>query len=151
MTHWSKRHRVVLAVYVLLRQPDGTVLFIRRANTGYMDGYYSLPSGHVDGGEPAHLAAIREAWEEVGVRIDPQDLKMIHVVHRLAEEGDHERVDIGFEATVWQGEPNNCEPGKCDELRWFDPSNLPENTIPVLREIITHIANTRPYSTHNFS
>ncbi|WP_433189890.1 NUDIX domain-containing protein [Actinoallomurus sp. CA-150999] len=35
-----------------------------------------LPSGHLDEGEPVTEGATREAYEEVGVRIDPTDLRL---------------------------------------------------------------------------
>lgn len=88
-----QRFTLVLAAYLIIRQDD-KVLLIRRANTGYYDGMYALPAGHVDGNEPAHRAAIREAKEEVGVTIHEEDLRFVHVMHRVAEEGDHERVDF---------------------------------------------------------
>jgi 8-oxo-dGTP diphosphatase len=39
---------------------------MKRAGTGFGDGAYSLPSGHMDGGETAARAAQREAAEELG-------------------------------------------------------------------------------------
>jgi 8-oxo-dGTP pyrophosphatase MutT (NUDIX family) len=39
---------------------------MKRAGTGFGDGAYSLPCGHMDGGETAAQAAQREAAEELG-------------------------------------------------------------------------------------
>lgn len=143
------RFKVIPAVYLLLRDGD-KVLMMRRANTGYMDGKYGVPSGHLDGGESAMVAAAREALEEIGVTIDPADLTFAHVCHRLAEEEDYERVDFFFEVDAWQGKPKNAEPEKCDDLKWFDIKKLPENTIPVVRSVLMDITEGRPYSEHNF-
>jgi ADP-ribose pyrophosphatase YjhB (NUDIX family) len=112
---------------------DNQILLIRRFQTGYMDGHYSVPAGHLDGNEPVRLAAVRESLEEVGVRIDPTALAFAGVMHRL--EGD-ERVDFFVHVKEWSGEPVNMESQKCDEMRWTDINNLPDNTIPYIRQAI---------------
>ena len=121
-------------------------MLIRRANTGYLDGFYSLPSGHIDGNEPAIYAAVREAKEEVGIDIDPNDLKFVHVIHRVAEEKDHERVDFFFEANKWQGEPSNMEPEKCDDIQWFKLDELPVKLSSVVAQALENIKNNSYYS-----
>jgi 8-oxo-dGTP diphosphatase len=45
------RHTIIPAVYLILKNSKGQVCLTRRFNTGYMDGHYSLPAGHLDGGE----------------------------------------------------------------------------------------------------
>lgn len=128
----SARFRTVAAVHLLLMRGD-SVLLLRRANTGYEDGNYSVPAGHVEGGETARAACVREAAEEVGVFIEVADLCFALVLHRRAEE---ERIDFFFSAERWQGDPANCETGKCDELRWASVSGLPGNTVPYVRAAI---------------
>ena len=114
-------------------QRENQILLIRRYQTGYMDGHYSVPAGHLDGGETVRLAAVREAREEVGVRIDPADITFAGVFHRL--DGD-ERVDFFVRVLEWNGEPVNAEPEKCDDIRWVEFDRLPENTIPYVRRAI---------------
>jgi 8-oxo-dGTP diphosphatase len=109
------------------------ILLIRRYQTGYMDGFYSVPAGHLDGREPVRLAAAREAREEIGVRVEPAEVHFAGVFHRF--EGD-ERVDFFVHVQSWEGEPFNAEPEKCDELRWVDIHALPENTIPYIRKAV---------------
>jgi 8-oxo-dGTP diphosphatase len=118
------------------------VLLIRRYRTGYMDGHYSVPAGHLDGNEPVRLAAVREAREEIGVRLDPQDIAFAGVFHR--REGD-ERVDFFVHVRRWSGEPVNAEPEKCDELRWAEVDDLPENTIPYVRRAIENFRAGVPF------
>lgn len=149
-THWSERHKVLLAMYLVLRREDGRVLLLRRANTGYMDGRLSMVAGHADGNEPADAALAREAREEAGVVIRQEDLRLVHVMHRLSEEGDHEYVDMYFEARRWQGEPAICEPEKCSELLWADPAHLPDDVIPIVRQALERIAAEEPFSSANF-
>ena len=148
--NWRDRHTVVPAVYLILRKED-KILLLRRANTGYMDGYYALPSGHLDGGETADQAACREAKEEVGVDIEPSDLRLLHTLHRKAQEGDYERIDLFFEVGKWTGEPKNVEPEKCDEVTWIPLNELPENVTPEVSQALECIANMLPYSTMGFT
>ena len=112
---------------------DGQVLLSRRFNTGYRDGEYSVPAGHLDGNETVRTAAQREAAEEVGVQINLDDILFSSVMHR--NEGD-ERVDFFVDVRRWQGEPFNNEPNKCDELRWVPLGALPANTIPYVRRAL---------------
>jgi 8-oxo-dGTP diphosphatase len=106
---------------------ENYVLLLRRANTGYEDGNYSVVAGHLDGGESVTQAAIREVYEEVGVRLHPTDLTVVGVMHRLSDE---ERIDLFLIATRWGGILANQEPNKCSEIRWCALDALPVNTIP---------------------
>jgi 8-oxo-dGTP pyrophosphatase MutT (NUDIX family) len=54
----------------------------RRANTGFKDGWYTLPAGHVKPGERFAEAAVREAREETGVSILAQDVVVRTLMHR---------------------------------------------------------------------
>ena len=125
----GERFRLLVAVHLFFVR-DGRVLLLRRCNTGYEDGNYSVPAGHLDGGETVLTAAAREAREEVGVAVKEADLRVVGVMHRRAED---ERIDFFLEVTRWAGEPANREPTKCDELRWADPEHLPLNVIPYVR------------------
>src|SRR5688500_8188790 len=117
----QSRFTFVSSVHLVLVR-DQHVLLLRRLNTGYEDGNYSVPAGHLDGGEQVKQAAIREAREEIGCEIAPEDLDVVGIMHRKA---DDERIDFFVVATRWEGEPRNCEPDKCDQLRWVDIGNLP--------------------------
>jgi len=109
------------------------ILLSRRARTGYMDGYYSVPAGHLEGNEPVRLAAVRECREEIGLQIDRGNIAFAGIFHR--REGD-ERVDFFVHVREWHGEPVNAEPEKCDEIRWADVNDLPANTIPYIRRAV---------------
>ncbi len=130
----KERFTLVPAVYIFLIQ-DGKILMLRRHNTGYEDGNYSVPAGHVDGGEPSSSAMIREAREEAGITIDPKDLKLVHTMHRTT---NRESIDLFFTSSLWKGEITNCEPEKCDDLSWFPLTALPQNTIPYVKHAIEH-------------
>jgi 8-oxo-dGTP diphosphatase len=138
----KQRFRLIAEAHLVLRQ-NNHVLLLKRANTGYEDGNYSVVAGHVDGNETARQATSREALEESGLIIAPADLRLFHVMHRFS---DDERMSFFFEAFTWQGDPHNCEPHKCDELDWYDANNLPANTIPYIRAALTRGWSGEPYS-----
>lgn len=136
-----------VASYVLLR--DGNKLaFVLRENTGWMDGYYGLPSGKVEWSEPFSSGAIREALEEVGVTIEPQNLHHAITIHRHSEDTDW--VDIYFEVDTWEGKVVNAEPHMHSELAWLDLNDLPENIIPAVRYALEQIKLGRPYAEYGW-
>jgi len=126
-----------VAVYVVLMNDHDEVLLALRANTGYQDGVWQTPAGHVETGELPTEATIREALEEVGIRLTKLDLKLIHISARPQHDETGNRIDLFFHITHWDGEVRNMEPGKCAELRWCKLSELPENMTPHVRTGIT--------------
>ena len=148
-TH-QKRHQNIPSSYLVLIKDD-KVLLLRRFNTGFEDGKYSLPAGHVDKGETFTQCIVRETEEEIGLLLKPEDLKVVHVMHRNSGTNENnERVDVFFVAKQWQGEPQNKEPHKCDDLSWFSLDNLPANIIPYIRQAIESIKNKIYYSEHGW-
>ena len=116
----------------------------RRKNTGYRDGEYSLPAGHIEEGEYAIGAAVREAKEETGVDINPEDLLIANTMYRRC--ADHVRADYFFEVKKWSGEISNPEPEKCEDLTWFKISELPENIIPYIKVALESYAAGKFFS-----
>ncbi len=71
----TRRHKLTGDVHLLLLNPEGLVLFGRRHNTGFEDGAWHVPAGHLEASESVVQALIREAKEEVGVTIAPEDVE----------------------------------------------------------------------------
>ena len=141
----KERNKAVPAVYLVLEK-EKKILLMRRANTGYQDGNYALPAGHVEAGELPRAALVREVKEELGITVDENDLVFLHVSYRPKHDETGDRVDLFFGAKQWTGEIVNAEPGKCDDLQWFDPDNLPENMMPHARDAIEKIQKGSIYS-----
>jgi 8-oxo-dGTP diphosphatase len=123
----NKRFKIFIAAYLILTQ-DEQILLLKRKNTGYQDENYSLVAGHLDGGETAKMCIIREAEEEAGIKLNPEALEVVHVMHRYSPEREY--IDIYLNANTWEGEIINKEPEKCRELKWFSINKLPDNLIP---------------------
>jgi len=118
---------IVIDVHVLLVR-DGEVLLSKRRGA-FGDGMWHLPAGKLEAGESVLEAVVREAEEEVGVRIDVDDLRLVHTAH-VQGDGVASRMGLFFEARAWGGEPVNREPEKCYEIGWFRWEALPESVIP---------------------
>ena len=127
----GERFKSLSAVMLLLtRKTDNNeeILFQKRKNTGYCDGYYDLSaSGHVDDNESMKRAMCREAKEELGIDIKEEDLEFVCIIHihfnrRIYYNGY-------FKTDRWCGEPIINEPEKNEELKWFNINNLPSNIV----------------------
>ncbi|TAL14326.1 NUDIX domain-containing protein [Patescibacteria group bacterium] len=133
------------AAYIIPRR-DNEVLLSLRKNTGYMDGYYSLVAGHVEANEVIEEGAIREAHEEAGINIRPDQLQFVFLQHRQSADPIDEYIDVFFEVSEWDGEFTNMEPEKCGGLDWFDIDQLPESTIPDIAYVLTNYRNGQHYA-----
>lgn len=137
----KERFKFISAVHLFLM--DGkNILLLRRYNTGYRDGFYSVIAGHLDGNETMKSAMKREAKEEAGISIDEKDLVFAHAMHRKSEE---ERLDFFFACHKWKGEIKNMEPHKCDELKWFELDKLPDNMVPYVKKAIENFEHNIPF------
>lgn len=96
----NERFKVYAAAFLVLVK-DGQVLLLKRKGTGYKDGEYSLIAGHLDGGETTKQCIIREAREEAGIKINPEDLEVTHTMHYLSP--DREYFGIFLNAEKWSG------------------------------------------------
>lgn len=135
----KERFKAVPASYIVFRRGQKVLLLLRK-NTGYYDGCWSMPSGHVERGESLKTAAIRESLEETGVKLKRESLELIHVMNRPAREPIDTRLDFFFEPKDWQGEPVNMEPQKCAELRWYGINRLPKEMVPEIKYALERIA-----------
>ncbi|MFG3305525.1 methyltransferase domain-containing protein [Streptomyces wuyuanensis] len=126
------RHSEVVDVHLVLRRGD-EVLLARRAGTGYGDGLWNGPSGHVEEGEDVRAAMVREAREEIGIALAPEDLRVALVMQHRGP-GDPPRTGWFFEADHGAGGvPYNREPHKCSELAWHPLAALPDDMVAYCR------------------
>ncbi|HEY1096593.1 MAG TPA: NUDIX domain-containing protein [Alphaproteobacteria bacterium] len=137
-----------IAAYGLFRRGD-KFLFMRRANTNYMSGYYGLPSGKVMPGEPLAQTILRELKEETGLDIKQDQVKLCHVAHRYTPDSQPHVHWMSFIYMIeeWEGEPVIGEPHKCDDLQWLTVDS-DEKIIPYLRAVINDIQNGQNISYH---
>lgn len=138
----KKRTGASVNAYLILKQ-DNRILLHLRKNTGYYDGLWSLVAGHVEDGESATDGMIREAYEEIGIKLVPDQIKVVHVMHRQT---DRLNMDVFFDCPVWEGNVKNCEPDKCERLEFFSLENLPLNIIEYNVMALKAVLNGEFYS-----
>ncbi|MCI6266646.1 MAG: NUDIX domain-containing protein [Erysipelotrichaceae bacterium] len=121
----SERFKSLSAVMLLLTRNNGNneeILFQKRRNTGYCDGFYDLSaSGHVDANESMKHAMCREAKEELGIEINEEDLEFVCLIHKNSNGCIY--YNGYFKANKWNGEPVINEPQKNEELKWINIVN----------------------------
>jgi 8-oxo-dGTP pyrophosphatase MutT (NUDIX family) len=111
------------AVHLILRR-ENQLLLLQRLNTGYEDGKWSLPAGHIEYGESATAAALRESMEELGITIHPDQLRFVLVMHKKDPVDGEERIDFFFECSGWSGVAENREPEKAYQLQWVKTDEI---------------------------
>lgn len=142
-----ERFKLVVAVHLILIE-NGKILLLRRYNTGYEDGNYSVVAGHIDGNESVIRAMQREAREEAGIEIKEEDLEIVHVMHRRTP--NRESMDYFLTCKNYDGKIAIMEKDKCDELAFYDLENLPNNLIPYVRKGIECYQNNIPFCVYGW-
>lgn len=139
------RFSVVPAAYLVLTREGRSgieVLLQLRGATGYMEGWWACgAAGHVESGEPADLAVVREAAEELGITVDPAGLHLATVLQRGCVLGGpiEQRIDLFFVTSDFAGKPSITEPDKAVDLRWWPLTDLPELVVPHERQVLEHL------------
>jgi ADP-ribose pyrophosphatase YjhB (NUDIX family) len=132
-----------VAVHLFLLNGEN-ILLLKRYNTGFEDGNYSVIAGHLDGNEDVYNAIIREAKEEAGIDIVTTDIKIVQVMHR--KKINEDRIDYFFCCKRWDNEIKNMEPKKCSKLKWYPINNLPENTVEYIKYSIKNYLENNSFT-----
>lgn len=118
------------------------ILLLKRQGTGYYDGYYDLPGGHLEANEDIFDGMIREAKEEIGITIKREDMKILHIYHKYKRG----MLKFVFKVCKYEGIPINNELDKCEKIEWIDLENLPENIVPSIKIELDNIKRGIYYS-----
>lgn len=117
------RDRFPVVVHVMLKR-GGAVALLKRAGTGFMDGYYALPGGHQEQGESVSQAARRELMEELGV----EAVVLVPVCVLPYRSGRHQGINFVFACPEYNGSAKINEPEYSAELVWVAAGELPHPT-----------------------
>lgn len=87
------------------------------------EGTWTLPGGGLEFKENLEDCAVREVFEETGIKVNNDRIKMVSVTNDVVE--DAHFVTIFFLVEEYEGEPKVMEPDEIIEWKWFDLNNLP--------------------------
>ncbi len=102
----------LIVAAVCFQAVDGRILTVRKRGTSH----FMLPGGKLEPGEAPDQAARREIHEELGIRLDPEDLTLLGTWRTdAANEPDTDLVGTVYVAPL-RGEP--AAAAEIAELRW---------------------------------
>lgn len=110
----SGHHTVAVAV---LRRDGRVLLCHRHADRAWYPDCWDLPGGHVEEGEDALAAVVRECAEEIGVRLRAPAPVPVEVL-------DPTVTMHAYVADDWDGEVTNLAPEEHDAIGWFTAAEL---------------------------
>jgi 8-oxo-dGTP diphosphatase len=120
-------NRPKIGVALFLFDAYGRFLMMKRMGS-HGEGAWSLVGGHLELGKTPEETAADETWEELGIVLDPKEIKRgpyTNDVFDGKDEGKH-YVTLFMSTRLPSGQiPKNMEQEKCEELAWFDFDNLP--------------------------
>ena len=122
----------------------GKIFLIKRINTGFQDGKWSVPAGRLEINETIMQAAIREAKEEVGAKIKANNLKKILIMSHRDKRG--ERLYCFFICRKWENNLEKIEVNICSDARWFNIKKLPNNMVKHVRYALDLIVKGYDYA-----
>lgn len=148
--------KIITGVALILKKENQILLYKRNIPGKIAYGSFALPGGTVENDETVIQTACREAAEEIGIIINPQDVSIVHML-RLREKVDPitnqtQQILLLYFAEInsWKGEPTNMEPEKHSDLTWFDMHQLPVNLFPLNALALSDIKQGIRYAEHGW-
>lgn len=121
---------LVAAVIVHDKATNRVVLLQRSENAKFAQGMWDLPVGKSEPGEPITETAVRELYEETGLTVKPESLKVAHIIHGAwGVEAPTGFLTVVFATHEWTGEPENREPCKHAQVSWVNADAIPEKFV----------------------
>lgn len=112
-----------VGVGAVIKNSDGKILLMKRGALSKSEpNTWCIPGGAVEFGEKMESAVIREIKEELN--IDIEILKQYGCADYIMLSENQHWVSGIFLCKIVEGEPKIMEPGKCDEIGWYNLEDL---------------------------
>lgn len=116
--------KIGVCVYIF-NQNNQVLLGLRKSL--HANGSWCPPGGHLEYGETAVSAAVREVSEETGLTVNESDVIFAGYTDDFFNESGKQYVTIHFMTTKYLGVPEVLETDKCAQWEWFSLNELPGN------------------------
>ena len=119
---------------IIIRNENGQILLQERTDRDK----WGLPGGCQDLGEDLRITAVREAFEETGIKLDPNEIELIDTLSGESRKNSYPNGDIVYNNTslyladVSVEDASNLKgDSETKRLRFFNPEEVPENLMDV--------------------
>ncbi|MEQ9296970.1 MAG: NUDIX domain-containing protein [Cyclobacteriaceae bacterium] len=115
--------RPKVGIGVIVQDENNKILVGKRK--GSHSPFFSIPGGHLENGETFEEAAIKEVFEETGLRIkNPVVYCVTNNLTTYKNENKH-YVSVNLFTNEFEGDLALKEPDKCEKWDWYDLSKIP--------------------------
>ncbi|MBX3061722.1 MAG: NUDIX domain-containing protein [Anaerolineae bacterium] len=111
-----------VGVAVLIQRKGKLLLHRRKGMHG--KGTWSVAGGHLEYGETPEDCAIREVWEEMGIRIG--EVSFVGITNDVFTDTGLHYITIWMRAALIEGDPVVAAPEEVEEIGWFSLGGLPQ-------------------------
>lgn len=115
---------------IIIRNENEQILLQERTDRNK----WGLPGGCQDLGEDLRVTAVRETFEETGIRLDPNSIELIDTLSGESRKNSYPNVDIVFNNTsLYLADISNVDEkslkgdSETKRLKFFIPDEVPEN------------------------
>lgn len=127
---------------------NSKVLLLRRMDWAPLwPSCWHCVTGKMEQGETPKQTIVREAFEEVGLDIDPDLGTVVSVTAKNFQNPEliYKDISLFFVVKDFESEPVNKEPRLHDKMEWFDVNSLPSPIIPVVEYGIKQYVQGKMY------
>lgn len=126
--------QTLVGIGVILCRNNKVLLGKRQGAHGA--GTWALPGGHLDPGESIAKCAIREVDEETALAVTSVKHAGFTDDYFVAESRHYITLFVEASDSDFTGEPENCEPDKCEGWQWFEWHDMPQPLFPPLQSLV---------------
>lgn len=133
---------------IIIRNVKGQILLQERTDRNK----WGLPGGCQDLGEDLRMTAVREAYEETGIELNPNELELIDTLSGELRKNSYPNGDIVYNNTslyladVSMLDASNLKgDSETRKLRFFSPDDVPENLMDadLIKSYLSYISKKR--------